>query len=152
MWKENLNRVKKVEESYDDKVNRGATDYEIANFIKKGREDLNIEFPAEYIEILKEINGLDFNGFVLYGVDEEQLENRENIEQRIYGAIEYNEIWYDVEENKAYIFLGESNISWYVYETKTKLYWELDNPSGSEMYSFKTFSELFDKMLSDSLL
>lgn len=152
MWKENLNRVKKVEESYGDEINGGATDSEIIRFTKKGSKTLDIEFPKEYTEILKEINGLDFNGFVLYGIDEELLENSRNIRQKIYGAIEYNEIWYDVEENKAYIFLGESNISWYVYEMKTNLYWELDNPSGSEMYSFKTFPELFDKMLGDSLL
>ena len=53
---------------------------------------------------------------------------------------------------KIYLFLGESNISWYVYDTNKEQYIELDNPSGREMAEFKKIDEILEKMLSDSLL
>ena len=36
--------------------------------------------------------------------------------QSINGMIENNKIWYENEWQKKYLFLGESDISWYVYD------------------------------------
>ena len=67
------------------------------------------------------------------------------------GLIEQNEIWYEVESQRAYLFLGESNISWYVYEIATGRYMELDNPSGQEMTAFGSCTEMLEKLLDDCL-
>ena len=72
--------------------------------------------------------------------------------QHINGLISINQIWYENEDQKKYLFLGESNISWYVYDTNIEQYIELDNPSGREMVEFEKFDEMLGKILSDSLL
>ena len=52
---------------------------------------------------------------------------------------------------KTISFLGESSISWYVYDLKTKKYYELDNPSGEAGEEFDDCESMLDKMFEDSL-
>ncbi|WP_225435368.1 YrhA family protein [Bacillus aerolatus] len=141
------NRGKKL---YGERINTGASEEELTEFQKSVKEELHNELPNEYINVLKIINGLEFNGFILYGIDEVLLGNKPN--QHIDGLITSNQIWYENEEQKKYLFLGESNISWYVFDINKTQYIELDNPSGREMVKFKEFDEMFEKILSDSLL
>ena len=70
----------------------------------------------------------------------------------IHGIMEMNSIWYENENQKSYLFLGESNISWYVYKIDTCEYFELDNPSGSVLEKYNSFEEMFNHMLEESLL
>ncbi|OLF48422.1 hypothetical protein BU202_02060 [Streptococcus cuniculi] len=50
-----------------------------------------------------------------------------------------------------YLFIGESNISWYVYNLKNKLYEVLDNPSGRLLKQFGTLDELLRQVLKEAL-
>ena len=150
MWKENLKKVIDEKKMYDEEVNLGASKEEIARLIEEVNKKLNVEIPKEYLDIISKINGIEFNGFILYGVDEYLLEHKTN--QSIYGLIDSNQIWYENEEQKKYLFLGESNISWYVYEYKNKCFIELDNPSGRESNKFNSFYEMFNKILIDAVM
>ena len=100
--------------------------------------------------ILRHSNGFEWNGFILYGVDRASFPTAPAYS--VYGLIEQNEIWYEVESQRAYLFLGESNISWYVYEIATGRYLELDNPSGSEVEVFDSCAEMLEKLLDDCLV
>lgn len=150
MWNGKLEKIKSQKKIYGEIINFGATEKDIDKFKNKVKENLNLELPDEYLNVLRNFNGLEFNGFILYGIDEIILNNEPN--ENITGFIEANELLYDNIEQRQYIFLGESNISWYVYDLKNKYYAELDNPSGRVCYRFEEFSEMLDKLLSDSLL
>lgn len=150
MWEENLKKVIDEKKMYDEEVNSGASKEEIARLIEEVNKKLNVEIPKEYLDIISKINGIEFNGFILYGVDEYLLEHQTN--QSIYGLVDSNQIWYENEEQKKYLFLGESNISWYVYEYKNKCFIELDNPSGRESNKFNSFYEMFNKILIDAVM
>lgn len=150
MWEDNLKIIINEKKIYDEEVNLGASKEEIDRLIEEANKKLNVEIPKEYLDIISKINGIEFNGFILYGIDEYLLEHQ--INQSIYGIIDSNQIWYENEEQKKYLFLGESNISWYVYEYKNKCFIELDNPSGREINKFNSFYEMFNKMLRDSVM
>lgn len=150
MWGDNLKKVIDEKKMYDEEVNSGASKEEIARLIEEANKKLNVEIPKEYLDIISKINGIEFNGFILYGVDEYLLEHQ--INQSIYGSVDSNQIWYENEEQKKYLFLGESNISWYVYEYKNKCFNELDNPSGRESNKFNSFYEMFNKILIDAVM
>lgn len=150
MWEDNLKKVMDEKKMYDEEVNLGASKEEIARLIEEENKKLNVEIPKEYLDIISKINGIEFNGFILYGVDEYLLEHQ--INQSIYGLVDSNQIWYENEEQKKYLFLGESNISWYVYEYKNKCFIELDNPSGRESNKFNSFYEMFNKILIDAVM
>lgn len=34
--------------------------------------------PDEYLKIFEVVNGIEFNGFILYGIDEELLDAQQN--------------------------------------------------------------------------
>ena len=150
MLEENLKKIINEKKMYDEEVNLGASKEEIDKLIVEAKEKLGVEIPKEYLDILSKVNGIEFNGFILYGVDEYLLEHE--INQSIYGLVDLNKIWYENEEQKKYLFLGESNISWYVYEYKNKIFIELDNPSGREINKFNSFYEMFNKLLVDALM
>lgn len=151
MWKDKLEKVQnKRKEFFGDSADSGVPIESIALWRNRIYNDFKVTLPAEYIDILKVTNGVEWNGFVWYGVDKEYLSD--SVNSSVYGLIEQNEIWYENPDQKKYIFYGESNISWYVYDVEQKCYIELDNPSGREMHIFDSFEALFEKFLDDSLL
>lgn len=149
MWKDKLKEIIQEKKIYGEKVNIGATEEEIAIFFKEAKTELNVDLPNDYASILELVNGLEFNGFILYGIDQTLSCKQPN--QSINGLIEYNKIWYENEWQKKYIFIGESNISWYVYDFVECKYVELDNPSGRENEAFPSLECMIEKMLSDAL-
>ena len=149
MWKDKLQEIVQEKNLYGEKINIGATAEEIETFFKETMTSLNIELPNDYIKILEVVNGIEFNGFILYGIDQNLLYVKQN--QPINGLIEYNKIWYENEWQKRYIFFGESNISWYVYDLIEQKYCELDNPSGEENEVFSNLESMIEKLLSDAL-
>lgn len=149
MWKDKLQEIVKEKEMYGEKVNTGASKEEIDLFAKKVKHELSIDLPNNYGMILEVVNGLEFNGFILYGIDQSLLDSQPN--QRINGLIEYNKIWHENEWQKDYIFIGESNISWYVYDYSGCRYKELDNPSGRELEVFNNLESMVEKIMGDAL-
>lgn len=149
MWKDKLQEIVQEKKIYGEKVNIGATEEEIEIFFKEAKAELNVDLPYDYAKILELVNGLEFNGFILYGIDQNLLSKHPN--QSINGLIEYNKIWYENEWQKKYIFIGESNISWYVYDFAKCKYVELDNPSGRENEVFFSLECMVEKILSDAL-
>lgn len=150
MWKDKLWEIIREKELYGEKVNTGATEEEIRLFLKAIKDELQTELPNEYVKFLKVINGIEFNGFILYGIDRRFLDAWQN--QPINGFIEYNKIWYENEWHRQYVFLGESNICWYVYDLTECKYCELDNPSGRKSEVFDGLEHMVEKILSDALM
>ena len=149
MWKDKFQEIIQEKKIYGEKVNIGVTEEELENYFKEAKAELNVDLPNDYANILELVNGLEFNGFILYGIDESLLNKQPN--QSINGLIEYNKIWYENEWQKKYIFIGESNISWYVYDIAECKYIELDNPSGRENEVFSSLEYMVEKILSDAL-
>ncbi len=141
MWKERLEEIRQEEKRYGQDINCGISEEEAETFIKAVKDELGIALPEEYLKILRTINGIEYNGFILYGVDEPLLNKAPN--QHINGLIDCNKVWYENEWQKQYLFLGEGSISWYVYGLKTKMYYELDNPSGEISEEFHDFEKQF---------
>ena len=150
MWKEHLEEIRQEEKRYGEDINCGISEEEAEAFIKAVKDDLGIALPEDYLKILRTINGIEFNGFILYGVDEPLLKEAPN--QHVNGLIDCNKVWYENEWQKQYLFLGEGSISWYVYDLKAKKYCELDNPSGELSEEFEDFEQMIDKMLEGALM
>lgn len=150
MWRELLLDIKKIEEKYGETLNIPATNEQIGCLEKVAKEKFKHILPKEYIVFLKMVNGLEFNGFIFYGVDSWLVDKDDN--KFDYGYIDTNEIWYENEHQKQYMFFGESNISWYCFDLLNGVYVELDNPSGTLMQTYIDFNSMLEKALEDSLL
>lgn len=149
MWEKLLLKVRKVEEKYGDSLSAPASDEQAEILKKTVKEKFNQTLPEQYVSFLKAVNGLEFNGCIIYGVDNSF--SKDEATQAITGYIETNEIWYENEDQQQYMFFGDSNISWYCLDIKKGIYVELDKPSGTLMHIYEDFNSMIDKALKDSL-
>ena len=88
---------------------------------------------SEYGNLLKKVNGLEFNGLVIYNANPDDENN---------GFIGANEIWRDNEWDSNYLFFGDSSISWYCLDIENNVFLELDKPSGDIVGEFNSFDEM----------
>jgi hypothetical protein len=145
-WKELLIEVEKIESKYDSSLRNPVSNSEIIKMKQTIQKKLgNIIIPESYIDFLKNVNGIDFNGLVIYGVDKILLDNE--ADEEVQGFIETNELWYEKDWQKKYIFFGDSDTAWFCYDLNERVYVEIDKPSGTLIQSFYSF----DSMLSDAL-
>ncbi|MDZ4554934.1 YrhA family protein [Bacillus cereus] len=150
MWKNLILEIEKIEKSFNDKLNTLATDSEVKKLRERMKKSFNVDLPSEYEEFLKTVNGLDFNGLVLYGVDSYLLDTERD--ESICGLIETNEIWYENEFQKEYLFLGDSNIAWFCKNLSDGTYLELDKPSGTVMNTYNDCNTMLEEALKTALL
>lgn len=149
MWKKILSEIEKTEAKYGDSLEKPATLKETNKLKEQVQEKFNVELPEQYLKFLRTVNGLAFNGLVIYGVDEELLDSKGS--GSITGFIETNEIWYENDWQKQFIFFGDSDISWYCYDIKNSKYEIQDKPSGSVMEEYKDFDSLLEAALKTRL-
>lgn len=150
MWTEELKRVANEKLKYNEKINNGASIEELSRFGDEVRRVFGHDVPEEYTVFLRMVNGIEFNSYIIYGIDNRLTESERN--QLIIGFIEQNNLWRENKWDKDYLFLGESDISWFVYDLQDNKYYELDKPSGWEVETYNSFSDLADRVLSASLL
>ena len=93
MWEIYLQQIREEKELYDEEINSGASKKEIYELVTTAKEKWNMEIPQQYLNVLSRINGIEFNGFILYGVDQYLLEH--GMKQPVYGLLEFNHIWHE---------------------------------------------------------
>ena len=132
--KEKLDIIDSTLKRYEETIYFDVANEKIENYCKWCSVNCNgLSLDDEYIKIIAEIDGFDFNGLSFYSIDECK-------ENNIY---ESNEIYWENENLKQYLFLGEDSISWYGIAIESGEYYILDKPSGSVMCKCVTFEELF---------
>ncbi|MBY0595890.1 YrhA family protein [Bacillus bingmayongensis] len=150
MWKNLILEIENILKSVGYELNTPATDTEIQRLREDVKEKFNVDLPSEYEEFLQTVNGLDFGGLVLYGVDPSLLETERD--EPICGLIDTNEIWYENEFQKEYLFLGDSNIAWFCKNLSDGTYLELDKPSGTLMKTYSDFNTMLEEALKICLI
>lgn len=145
MIKKLLNQISKIEQKYGGELPPPAHPKEIELLDSLVNSRFGVKLPKQYISFLSLVNGLDFNGLVVYGVDGSLLQQKhDNI---VYGLIETNEIWHENDWQKKYLFFGDSDIGWLCFNISSQKYEEIDKPSGTLMNEYNDF----DSMLIDAL-
>ncbi|MFU0789184.1 YrhA family protein [Virgibacillus proomii] len=96
----------------------------------------------EYEDLLKIVNGLEFNGLVIYNA---------NLDDENNGFIGANEIWQESEWESNYLFFGDSNISWYCLDIDNNVFLELDKPSGDIVEEYNSFQEMINEAIKSVL-
>lgn len=149
MWKSDLAEIAEFEAKRGRELNTGASDEDIRVLDDKSVSTFGAHIPSEYAQLLKTINGFEFNGHILYGVDEDLLKVPPN--QNINGFIDMNETWKDNGFDD-YLFIGQHDISWFVYSVSEGSFLELDLPSGDKLVNFTDFDSLLDMFFERALL
>ncbi len=147
MWTEILKQIEENLKKYGESLNSAASEIEIKYLIENVKKMFEVDLPEQYVKFLRTVDGLDFDGLTIYGVDQSLLETKPS--EPVYGFIETNEVWYENEEQKKYLFFGDSDISWYCLNLSTGKYEVRDKPSGTVMEIYEDFDSMVKGALRD---
>lgn len=150
MWKNLILEIEDILKSVNFNLNTPATDTEVHRLRERVKEKFNVDLPSEFEEFIKNVNGLDFGGLVIYGVDPSLLETERN--EPICGFIDTNKIWYENEFQKEHLFFGDSSIAWFCKNLSDDTCLELDKPSGTVMKTYNDFNTMLEEALKTALL
>lgn len=128
-WNE-LDMVKMKKHEFGEELPDSADDNEIERLSEAFYKACDIDIPLEYVEFLRQCNGVEFNGCIIYGSN--------NI---IENQLDYDYIAED------YIIFAEYDIGWFCMEKSSGKYCELDKPSAQEMQMFETLESMLKRVL-----
>lgn len=150
MWREKVSHISKIRENQNWKLNLPTNEKELSRFrksvVEKFGEDV---LPQQYYEFLQTVNGIEFNGLIIYGIDQSFLDFKPI--NQVDSFFDANEIWESIKDEEELIFFGDSDIAWYCYNVSKKEFVELDKPSGEHMETFCDFDTMLKSALSAAL-
>lgn len=98
--------------------------------LRQARNELHRELPQAYTNFLRECDGLECNGYSIYGADD-FWEN-----QTLCPGIAAR-----------YLVFAERDIGWFCMKKADASFWELDKPSGREMRRFSGAGDMLRHIL-----
>jgi len=105
MWREQVNEISKIREKRNCKLNEPVSEKELSKFRKAVAEKFGEDIlPQQYYGFLKAVNGVEFNGLKIYGVDQNFLDF-EPINQ-VDSFFDANEIWEPIKDKDELFFWG----------------------------------------------
>ncbi len=90
------------------------------------------------------MDGLEYNGCMIYGVDEELLE--EIPDRTVYGLLEYNDMRSQGDKEKRLSF-AESETLLYIYSFEDKSYYQLDNFLYKKLKKYNSYAEMIKDII-----
>lgn len=150
MWREKISHISKIREKRNRKLNLPINEKELSKFrksvVEKFGEDV---LPQQYYEFLQTVNGIAFNGLIIYGIDQSFFDFKPI--NQVDSFFDANETWESIKDEDELIFFGDSDIAWYCYNVSKKKFVELDKPSGEHMETFCDFDTMLKSALSVAL-
>lgn len=143
MEREYISQISKIREIRNWKLNLPTNENELSRFRKSVVEIFGEDIlPQQYYEFLQTVNGIEFNGLKIYGIDQIFLDSKPiNQVDRFFDA---NETWESIKDEDELIFFGDSDIAWYCYNLSKKSFVELDKPSGEHIETFDDFDTMLE--------
>ncbi len=115
--------------------NPPATDAQLAKCKKDALEKFGLPLDDEYIYLLKNTNGMSYNGLNIYGC-EQQI-----VPYFLDGVIDANvELWSE-ESLRQYVAYSEESTTRLVYDIEKQKFVVVDRVTWDELESFDTFAE-----------
>lgn len=117
-------------------VNPPASEIDIEKCNKKLGKIGVPQLPSDYVEFLKNCNGMEFNGMQIFGT-----ENNEIVHHTAQNQIYYEHF----DEIKELLFFGRIDDDLYTYNAKTQKY-EARDINGFDIWDeYESFEEFFSK-------
>ncbi|MBC1490181.1 hypothetical protein HCJ52_14285 [Listeria sp. FSL L7-1485] len=133
-----ISRIRTIEQEFGNEIPNPISKSEYENILKWLKENFGFDEFNDYYNFLSQVNGLSFNGLYLYGFQPEHP----NID-----LINSNIIWREHNWTKKFLFLGDDEISFYVWNSEEESFQILDKPGGDVMEEYENLNEIFEEAL-----
>ncbi len=135
MYRKIIEQVRDELSKYGGSLSKGIDNDSTIIFNNKVEKRFCVVLPEEYIAFLKECNGFEFNGHIIYG-STDFIENNEGL----------------IGDSDEYVYFGEYDIGWICMKNRDRTYWELDKPSGSPMRKFNCVKDMIEQFIKQAIL
>jgi hypothetical protein len=112
----------------------------IARLRTLARDTMQTDLPEDYVSFLGRNDGLNFNGYVIYGATEQR-------EPFLSGFVEANERLGD----DKYVYYGDTGDQLYAQDRTSRAWVALDRPSLDVIATFPSFDAMLTKVLRDAV-
>lgn len=145
MWIELLEKIRVRFQSYGERMQSPATGVELAQLKSRVDAELAGCLPDEYLAFLRLVNGLDWNGLVVYATSRSLLHGYED--RYIEGFVEGNLNLRDFEPMKNYLVFAEDGTCLFAYSQADSEYQAITSVGLTKLDSFQTFGGLLTDAL-----
>lgn len=135
-----INKVKVIASGWDEYIPPSANNTELKNFITRVYASYSITFPDQYINFLQVVNGFEFNGLIIYGTKNSDIDP----DASSLDFFEMNEILYDSlkKSNLDVVAIGEDSTGILTYDKKNNQFQYRDRIGLDRIEPFSSFEEL----------
>jgi hypothetical protein len=139
MIKSLLDKVKVSANSLGENLEPPANNSELQYFVDRVWEFFDVRLPAQYENFLQIVNGLEFNGLIIYGT-----KNSDNYHASSLDLFEMNEVLMDsLRASKLdVIVIGEDSTGLLTYDINTKQFQFRDRIGLDSAEPFSSFEEV----------
>jgi len=149
MYRELLTRVADEQRGFGSSLQPPATEQQLQELVKAARNDVHAEVPADHVNFLRQSNGLDWNGVVIYATETVPIVGHP--ERSIPGIVEMNLNFRDDPRFNDLLVLGSNGMDLYTYRIATGLYEVYDEIPHELLDTISTYDQLITRALTRSL-
>jgi len=149
MYRDLLERVAQEQARFGSGLQPPASPEQLKSVVERARTQLHVELPAEYLEFLKQTNGFDWNGVVIYASETVPIVGHPD--RTISGIVEMNLGFRDDERFNDLLVLGSNGMDLYTYRVSTREYEIYDEVPHELIDTLPTFEVLMTRALTRSL-
>lgn len=107
----------------------GANAADLAGLLLRIRDELGIEPPADYMDLLRQTDGAIADGLTLYGSKPHSFDKME-MPELVAANLERHDYREDL---GGFLLVGERDDDFITYDSAGRLYWLIDRASGETM-------------------
>ena len=123
-----LQEIAKEQITAGESVSEGATDFEIERVIEEVKTHLNIELPQSYVMVLRQRNGIDYDGVVFYSASD--TAGNPSPSGFWQGVVASNQAWRSDNAYTDLLILGDSSMDIFAFDPALKEFTRRDRITG----------------------
>lgn len=140
MYDELLQNIRAQATSYGEVLQPPCSAGSIELLRTRVQKELGVELPEEYVQFLKKVNGLDWNGLVVYASERSQIVGYRD--RFIEGVVEGNLSYRALDSMNDFLVFGEDGVALYVLELCDRSYQIITTAGLTVLETFPAFEDL----------
>jgi len=139
-----LRQVQADQRTAGELVREGATVEQLEQLRSQSRAALGVEVPHAVLEFLRESNGLDYNGLVIYDCTSSPQSPSRGFWQ---GLVAANLAWRENPSLRSVLVLGDSDMDLFAWRPDTGAWLRMDRIAHDRVQTYPSFDALIEDAL-----
>jgi len=149
IYQQVLNQILADAKKYGVRPQPACSAKDLADLQVQARKELGIDIPPGYAEFLRQHDGFDWNGLLIFASKTVPIIGY--TDKFIEGFVDWNLGFRSAEWKNEFVVFGDSGLDLYIYEPRKKKYSARDRISLDEAESYSSFEEMLTAAFRDHL-